>query len=164
MTFCAKCGKEMPEGAQFCPNCGGQVGAPTRAEKHAYSDIGSTLVLIGGILAIISAVFPLAMVSVWRGMMGAWMKSGMWGRWAVPEVWYMPMMVWNWIAGFMMVGAVISVVLGIIAIYTYNRVRGGDIKTGGTIAIILGVVMLVTMSWLSGIITLVGGILCYTSK
>ena len=27
--FCAKCGKELPEGATFCPNCGTPIGAAT---------------------------------------------------------------------------------------------------------------------------------------
>jgi uncharacterized RDD family membrane protein YckC len=29
MAFCAKCGKELPAGATFCPNCGAPVGAAT---------------------------------------------------------------------------------------------------------------------------------------
>ena len=29
MTFCAKCGKELPEGATFCPSCGAPVGGST---------------------------------------------------------------------------------------------------------------------------------------
>lgn len=27
--YCPKCGKELPEGAQFCPNCGNSVNTPT---------------------------------------------------------------------------------------------------------------------------------------
>jgi len=32
MTYCTKCGKELPEGAEFCPNCG----APVRHEAGLY--------------------------------------------------------------------------------------------------------------------------------
>lgn len=34
MAFCAKCGKEIPEGATFCPACGASVG-PTSAAPPA---------------------------------------------------------------------------------------------------------------------------------
>jgi hypothetical protein len=66
------------------------------------------------------------------------------------------------IFGFVMLGAVVSVVLGIIAIYGYTRVKSGKIQNGGLIAIIAGIVMLASTHWVMGIITLVGGILCYT--
>jgi len=66
--------------------------------------------------------------------------------------------------GLVIAGAVISIVLGILAIYSYNRVKSGDLKNGGLIATILGVLMIATASWLPGVITLLGGILCYTSK
>lgn len=152
-----KCGKEIPEGAQFCPNCGTQVGAVAKAEKHDYSAIGSTLVLIGGILALIFSVFPLALAGMWRswierfpGMM-PWMAMD--GRW-----------IGQWILGFMVAGAIISIVLGIGAIYAYKKVSAGDVRNGGIIAIVLSVIMLVTGNWLPGIITLIGGLLCYASK
>jgi len=64
----------------------------------------------------------------------------------------------------MIAGAIISMVLGTLAIYAYNKVKRGDIKNGEMIAIILGVIMLTTANWLPRIITLIGGILCYTSK
>jgi len=41
---------------------------------------------------------------------------------------------------------------------------GPDVKNGGVIAVILSVIILATMSWLPGIVTLIGGVLCYTSK
>jgi len=118
------------------------------------------LVLVGGILAIVSSVLPLAIIPLWSGMMKGWMEMfSMWGMQGVP-LW--PFL--EWVVWLTAVRAAVGVLLGIIAIYAYTRVRVGQIKTGGTIATILGVIMLVTMGWLSGIITLVGGILCYTSK
>lgn len=160
MAFCAKCGAEIPEGAGFCPKCGAQVGVLIKPEKQDYSRIGGTLVLLGGILSVVSSVLPLAIVPLWSGMMRGWMEMfGMWGTRGMP---FWPVL--DWVIWFTVARAAVSVVLGIVAIYAYMRVRAGEIKTGGTIATILGVIMLVTMGWLSGIITLVGGILCYTSR
>ncbi len=90
--------------------------------------------------------------------MGRWM--GMYSMW---NKWNIPLAIWSWIIEFMVVGAIISIVLGIMTIFAYTRVRSGDLKTGGAIAIILGIIMLVTMNWLTGIITLIGGILCERS-
>ena len=153
MVFCVKCGAEIPEGAGFCPKCGTQVGVLSIPEKRNHLEMAGALVLVGGILAIVSSFLPLAIVALLSGMRG-WM-SGVQG---------IPWPILEWVRWLIIAKAAISVVLGIIAIYTYTRVRAGQIKTGGTIAIILGVVMLVTADSLSGIITLVGGILCYTSK
>ena len=154
MAFCVKCGAEIPG---FCPKCGTQAGALTKPEKQDHSGIGGTLVLVGGILAIVSSLLG------WSGMMEGWMGS--FGMWEMSRMWGMQgMPFWQWVVWLMGARAAVSVVLGIIAIYAYTRVRAGQIKTGGTIATILGVIMLVTAGWLSGIITLVGGILCYTSK
>jgi hypothetical protein len=160
MAFCAKCGAEIPEGAGFCPKCGTQVGVLSKPEKQDYSGIGGALMLVGGILAVVSSIFPLAFVPLWSGMMKGWME--MFGMWSTRGMPFWPVL--DWVIWFIVARAAISVVLGIVAIYAYTRVRAGEIKTGGTIATILGVIMLVTMGWLSGIITLVGGILCYTSK
>lgn len=131
-----------------------------KPEKQDYSAIGGTLILVGGILGVVSSVLPLAIVPLWSGMMRGWMEVlGMWGMREMP---FWPIL--DWVIWFTVARAAVSVVLGIIAIYAYTRIRAGQIKTGGTIAIIIGVIMLVTAGWLSGIITLVGGILCYTSK
>jgi uncharacterized RDD family membrane protein YckC len=35
MAFCAKCGKELPQGATFCPSCGAPVGSPASAASTA---------------------------------------------------------------------------------------------------------------------------------
>jgi predicted nucleic acid-binding Zn ribbon protein len=162
MAFCIKCGKEIPEGAEFCPNCGTQIASAEKLEKSDYSGIGGTLILIGGILAIIFSFFSIigaTFMSYWGGMMGGW--SGMphmMGRWG------MPMAFGGWILGLWAMGAIISIILGILAIYAYRKIRVGEIRSGGTIAIVLGIIMLVTMNWLAGFITLIGGILCYTSK
>jgi low temperature requirement protein LtrA len=88
----------------------------------------------------------------WTGM------PHMLGRWGIPMAFV------GWIFDFMIIGAIISIILGIFAIYAYMKVRRKEVRTGSTIAIILGIIMLVSMNWLAGLITLIGGILCYTSK
>ena len=161
MPFCVKCGEKISEDAKFCAKCGTRFGAVATEEKD-YSETGGTLTLIGGILAIVFSTFPLAIMSMWGGMMGGWMSEM--GRWGIMNGgWNMPMM-FSWIRAFTIIGALVSIVLGIIAILAWQRVRVGRVKSGGTIAIIVGVLMLITMSWVPGLITLVGGILCYTSK
>jgi len=160
MAFCVQCGAEIPEGAGFCPKCGTRVGVLSKPEKQDYSAIGGTLVLVGGIIALVSSVLPLAILPMWSGMMKGWME--MFGIWSAQGMPFWPVL--EWVVWFTVARAAVSVVLGIIAIYAYTRVRAGQIKTGGTIATILGVIMLITTGWVSGIITLVGGILCYTSE
>ncbi|MCW3974662.1 MAG: zinc ribbon domain-containing protein [Candidatus Bathyarchaeota archaeon] len=161
MAFCIKCGKEIPEGAEFCPNCGTQIASTEKSEKNEYLGIGGTLILIGGILAIIFSFFSIigaTYMSYWGGMMGGWSRMPhMMGRWG------MPMIFGDWILG-LAIGAIISIILGILAIYVYGKIRAGEVRSGGTIAIVIGIIMLVTMNWLPGFVTLIGGILCYTSK
>ncbi len=166
MTFCIKCGNKVPKDAEFCSKCGTRVGAFTKPEKTDYSGIGGTLILVGGILSIVFSIAPLAFTLFWRSLIKTWVNMPiMWERWGDMDAqWTLPLAMSNWILGFIIVSAVISIILGIVAIYAYKKVRGDEIKTGSTIAIILGVLMLVTMSWLPGIITIIGGILCYTSK
>ena len=65
--------------------------------------------------------------------------------------------------GFFLIGAIVGLVLGIAAIYAYTRAKH-DLKNGGLIAIVVGIVMMATTNWFTGVITLVGGVICYTSK
>ncbi len=66
--------------------------------------------------------------------------------------------------GFLAVGAIISLVLGIVAIYAYTRVKHDKVNSGGLIAIVVGIIMMVTTNWITGVITLIGGVICYASK
>ncbi len=155
MAFCVKCGKRTPKGAEFCPKCGIEVAISPKHKKSNYSGVGGTLILVGGILSIIFSIFPLAFIFLWGGMMEKWVgMPGMWNKWSMPPT------IWGWIIEFMIIGAIISIVLGIVALYAYSRVRSGAVKTGGAIAIVLGIIMLITMNWITGIMTLIGGILC----
>ena len=40
MVFCAKCGKEIPDGATFCPSCGAPAGAATGSSAPGASTSG----------------------------------------------------------------------------------------------------------------------------
>lgn len=153
MRFCAKCGEELPEGAEFCPKCGARVAALVKAERKDYSGAGGVLILIGGVLAIAFSIFFLTFTPFWRMMMG---MRGIWGGWPFPWA--------RFAVTFMAVRALVSIILGAVAIYAYNKARKGEFKGGGLIAIVTAVIMLITMSWLPGILTLIGGILCYASE
>lgn len=43
MAFCAKCGKEVPEGATFCPACGAPVGGAAAAPSAPVSGMDSLM-------------------------------------------------------------------------------------------------------------------------
>jgi ribosomal protein L40E len=161
LPFCSKCGAEVPVWAAFCPKCGTQVGESPKPEKKNYTGVGSILVLAGGILCIISSilsvvVMPFVRVVLTTALSRVATNSGF--R-------FLPVGILNWIMGFIFFRAVLGVVLGIVVIYAYIRLRAGDLKTGGTIAIVAGVLLFVSGGGvISGLLALVGGIFCYTSK
>jgi hypothetical protein len=129
--------------------------------ESSYLHVGSILILVGGILAIVASTI--------RVVFTLFVGRALWGRIAGPMVLQRlgqsaPTVAGmaRWVYGFMVIGAIATVVLGIIAIYAYTRVKNGKVQNGGLIAIVVGIIMLVSTHWLAGILTLVGGILCYT--
>ena len=114
MTFCIKCGKEISEGADFCTYCGTQVSS-TKESVSDYSGIGGILILIGGILAIIFSFFSILgsiFLSYWGGMMRGWT-----GMPRMMERWGIPMAFGSWIFGIMVIGAIVSIILGILDLW-----------------------------------------------
>ena len=162
MTYCVKCGELLPEGAQFCPKCGTSVLGSLTAERKDYSGVGGALILIGGILAVVLSIISLVSTLFLRraieqiGRLDIWSRLGMEGL-SIP-------LVTRWIVGLITIEAIVAIVLGIVAFYAYTRVKAGEFKSGGLVAIIAAVIMLATTHWIPGIVTLVGGILCYTSE
>ena len=68
--FCYKCGAELPEGSDFCPECGASINRSindqnnteyTARPANSSGNLGvfSVLILVYGILAIIGAVFTI---------------------------------------------------------------------------------------------------------
>ena len=160
MSYCIECGEKLPEGVEFCPKCGAKVSSQIKQGKKEYVGVGGPLTLIGGVLSIIFSILSLSFLIAWRAV-GRWMgMHGMWNRgvmggWmsimAVPIIW-------------LIVGALLSIILGAIAVYAYMKVNRGEVRDGGLIALIAGILMILTGGFIPGVITLIGGILCYTSK
>lgn len=161
LPFCSKCGAELPVGAAFCPKCGTQVGALPKPENKDHTGAGSILVLAGGILCVISSILSVAVMPFIRGILTTALS-----RVTINSGFpFLPVAILNWVMGFILIRAVLGVVLGLVVIYAYIRLRTGHLKTGGIIAIVAGVLLFVSgEGFISGLITLVGGILCYTSK
>lgn len=51
MTFCTKCGAEVPEGAEFCPKCGTQTTVSV-ALGRIHHLVGGTVLLIIGLAGV----------------------------------------------------------------------------------------------------------------
>jgi len=126
------------------------------------SRVGSLFILTGGILAVVfSAAHVFFTLLVGRALR-TWMAG--------PMVWerrganiFSMIHMGRLMFGFMVIGAIASIILGVVAIYAYTRVKTGKVQNGGLIAIIVGIIIMASTHWLVGILTLVGVILCYTS-
>ena len=131
-------------------------------ENKNYSGIGSLLVLIGGILAIIFAFGRMFFTFLLRRALiarGAQFLSG--------RARFSGFMATHFARGFlglMFIGAIVAIIVGILAIIGYMKIKGRSMKNGALIAIIAAIIMLVTTNWIPGIITLIGGIICYASE
>jgi len=138
MPFYMNCGEKLPEGAESCPKCGTQVAAGSKPEKKDYSDIGGTLIMVGGVLKIVLPFLSLTFALLfWGTMIRRFVQiPEIWIRWGA-ELWISGVIseAFRLAMGLVIAGAVISIVLGILTIYVYNKVKGGDIKNGGVIAI-----------------------------
>ena len=62
--FCSKCGAEIPEGAQWCPNCGAQQSTPTqtlqRPESQTQTAPGSVAGFILSLAGFLADWVPVA--------------------------------------------------------------------------------------------------------
>lgn len=64
---------------------------------------------------------------------------------------------------FVAMGAILEIALGVVAVSAYTWVRLGRVREGGLVAIMVAVAMIASLHWIAGIITAVGGALCYNS-
>lgn len=153
MPYCHRCGTEVAEGTNYCPHCGAAIGAVAYPEAvpRKYSGIGATLVLIGGIIALISELAHLATAAFW--ISDGFMHSMMEMPWFLGRFW----------GGLLFIGSLFAFGGGIAAIFLWYAMRRGRVEIYGALAIALGMMLILAMNFLSGIIVVVGGILHYTS-
>jgi hypothetical protein len=123
---------------------------------------GGILIFIGGILALAFPIFPIswiflshAMVGEWFEILGRYVASG--GITGVPQM-------GAFIVMFILVSSVVTIILGALAMVAYTYVRSGSVKEGGRAALVVGVAMIATSHFVPGILTMIGGVLCYSSK
>ena len=133
---------------------------PENEKDH--SEVGGLLIFIGGILALIFPVFPLTLTLLLRQDIGEWFETvGVWiigsgGALAIP---HLP----AFIVVFVAFGAIATIVFGVVAVAAYTWVKRGRAREGGLVAIMAGVAMIASLHWIPGIITTIGGALCYNS-
>ncbi len=131
--------------------------------RKDHSELGGILIFIGGIMALIFPVFPLSLTLLMRQDLGEWFENvGVWitgsgGALAIP---HLP----AFVVVFVAVGAIATVLFGIIAVSAYTWVRRGEVREGGLVAIMAGTAMIASLHWIPGIITVFGGVLCYNSN
>jgi hypothetical protein len=131
-------------------------------EKKSHSESGSLLIFVGGILALIFPVFPLTLTLLLRQDVGDWFEAiGVWiigsgSAFAIPRL---PAFIMFFVA----VGAIATIVFGVVAVAAYTWVKRGRVREGGLVAIMAGVAMIASLHWIPGIITAIGGALCYNS-
>jgi hypothetical protein len=65
---------------------------------------------------------------------------------------------------FVAIGAISTVVFGVVAVAAYTWVKRGRTREGGLAAILAGVAMIASLHWIPGIITTLGGAICYSAN
>lgn len=137
-------------------------------ELHDHSGIGSGLIFLGGILALIFPIFPLVLIFLLRDYVGVLLEklgSLVISNYAESDFSLIvaPHLT-TWIVGLIVVGAIFTIILGVVSIYAYTMVKSGKLRSGGLLATVAGVGMIATVHWIPGFITIIGGVLCYTSS
>lgn len=144
------------EGSDVTAIPGAETGG--HAPGHAAKDTGlaEVLLLVGAVLAVVGA---LAYGLFW-GAFWPWMGSWFDGTAMDP--------VWRGFATFGMVAAGVAMffglVLGVLAVVAYAKVRNGDLDAGAVLGLVAGALLLLTGSLLSGALVLVGGALAWQAK
>jgi len=135
--------------------------------KGEYNEGAYILSLLGGIFIAAQSLlwgFGIGMMGG-MGMMGSmmgsrWMYDHMveeMGEEAVQGIWWSGMGgISSWLFGAF---AIVTVILGIVVVYSATMIRKGESKSGGTIALVLGVLCLPLGAWLGGFLAIIAGIL-----
>jgi hypothetical protein len=128
-----------------------------------HPDVGALLIFIGGILALIFPVFPITLTFLLRRDVGEWFENiGVWilGSGSALAIPRLP----AFILFFVAIGAISTIVFGVVAVAAYTWVKRGRFREGGLAAILAGIAMIASLHWIPGVITTIGGMLCYNSK
>lgn len=75
--FCIKCGNEIPEGAQFCPNCGTSVISEPLKETQVLKEKKGSTISIGivNLSAVLSALSVISSIVLFRYQFGAYLDT-----------------------------------------------------------------------------------------
>lgn len=164
MPFCINCGAKLSEGARFCSSCGvsQQAGLVAVAQPKGHRSLAIALVLIGGVLGLVFALFSLAIISFFAGTMdfagGMMRRYGAIGMMGIPQFG----MLFGVSLGLVMLWFGVGFVGALLAIFSGLKLHQNYSKNWATMGIIGGVLLLITFSWIPGLIVLAGGILAYT--
>lgn len=135
--------------------------------KGEYNEGAFILSLLGGIFIAAQSLlwgFGIGMMGG-MGMMGPtmgsrWMYDHMveeMGEEVVQSMWWSGTGgIYSWLFGAF---AIVTIILGIVVIYSATMIRRGEIKSGGTIALVIGVFSLLFGAWLGGLLASIAGII-----
>ncbi len=135
--------------------------------KGEYNEGAFILSLLGGIfIAVQSLIWSFGMGMMGGlGMMGPtmgsrWMYEHMveeMGGEAIQGFWWSGTGgIYSWVFGAF---SIVTIILGIVVIYSAIMIRSGEIKSGGTIALVIGVFSLLFGAWLGGLLASIAGII-----
>jgi hypothetical protein len=126
-------------------------------------DLGTVLMLIGGIVGLIFASVSLAMVPFMARWMGygyamVWQYGGIMVRYAMFGY---PDFGLDMMSGVMFVWSLLGLAGALLSIYCGLKLRQRHVKKIAVIGIIGGIILLLTFSWLPAFSVLAGSIMMY---
>ena len=139
--------------------------------KGEYNEGAYILSLLGGILiAIQSLLWNFGIELLGGGMMGGGMMGpAMGSRWMYDHMveemgseaaqsmwWFGTGGTYSWLFGGL---ALVTIILGLVVIYSATIIRRGDAKGGGTIALVIGILSILSGAWLGGLLATIAGVL-----
>jgi len=132
-------------------------------ELSSHRELAMVLILIGGVLGLVFALFSFAMIPFMAGMLGygygmIWRYGGMLGRYGMFGY---PQFGLELMSGVMLVWSLVAIVGALLSVYSGLRLKRKYSKNTAFIGIVGGVLLLLSFSWLPGLLVLAGSILSY---